>query len=290
MKIRKTTIQSLLTSQVAHTCLLLLVLFGPTPGLAQEDNTGTNPVNFTYEARFIAEVAQFDEGGGSLVTNTFELRWPLGRNLANLQGAQGGSLFYDMGTKFGARFRARHLNLSVDTPGAAPFNTSEVSGIGDFDARVLYLAHVSRKLIVATGLEAFFDTASNDALGSSKTSLGPQVFTVFPGILGGRSLFAPGYQYVFDVGGDSSLPDVGRSQIDFYFVWLLANGKYWLIVDPQVVLDHENSKELGTVEAEWGFMIAPSVGASTYLRPGIGIGADKPYSWNLEVGLKFVWR
>ena len=34
----------------------------------------------------------------------------------------------------------------------------------------------------------------------------------------------------------------------------------------------------------------PSAGASGYLRPGIGIGADKPYTWNLEVGLKFVWR
>ena len=118
----------------------------------------------------------------------------------------------------------------------------------------------------------------------------PQIFTVFPGILGGRSLFAPGYQYVFDVAGDSSRPDIGRSQIDFYFVWLLANGKNWLIVDPQIVLDHENGKELGSVEAEWGFMIAPSAGGSAYLRPGIGIGADKPYAWNTEVGLKFVWR
>ena len=178
----------------------------------------------------------------------------------------------------------------VDTPGAGPFNTSEVSGIGDFDARVLYMAHTSKKLIVATGLEAFFDTASNDALGSGKTSLGPQVFTVFPGILGGHSLFAPGYQYVFDVSGDDANPDISRSQIDLYFVWLLAQGKNWLIVDPQAILDHEADKELGTVEAEWGFMIAPSAGASGYVRPGIGIGAEKPYSWNFEVGLKFVWR
>ncbi len=268
---------------------LLLVFSAPTPGFAQEDNTGTNPVNFTYDFRLIAEMAEFD-GGGSLLTTTAELRWPLGRNLANLRGEEGGSLFYDMGSKAGMRIRARYQNLSVETPGASPFGTSEVSGIGDFDARMLYIAHASRKLIIATGLEAFFDTASNDALGSGKTSLGPQVFTVFPGILGGRSLFAPGYQYVFDVAGDDASPDISRSQIDLYFVWLLAKGKNWLIVDPQAVLDHETDKELGTVEAEWGFMIAPSVGASGYLRPGIGIGADKPYSWNFEVGLKFVWR
>ena len=65
---------------------------------------------------------------------------------------------------------------------------------------------------------------------------------------------------------------------------------YALAVDPQIVLDHENSVELGTFEAEWGFMIAPSAGMSGYLRPGIGIGADKPYSWNVEAAVKFVWR
>lgn len=275
---------SLITTAIVVSVVLSSV------ALAEEDNTGTNPVNFTYDARFITEVAEFEDGGGSLLTNTFEFRWPLGRNVANLKGEGKGSLFYDMGNRLSMRVRARYQHLSVDTPGASPFDTSEVSGIGDFDARVLGLAYTGKKLIVAAGLEAFFDTASNDALGSGKTSLGPQVFAVFPGVLGGRSLFAPGYQYVFDVAGDDAEPDISRSQIDLYLVWMLAKGKNWLIVDPQAVLDHETEKELGSIEAEWGFMIAPSVGASGYLRPGIGIGADKPYSWNTEVGLKFVWR
>jgi hypothetical protein len=136
--------------------------------LADEDNTGTNPVNFTYDARFITEVAEFEDGGGSLLTNTFEFRWPLGRNVANLTGKGKGSLFYDMGNRLSMRVRARYQHLSVDTPGASPFDTSEVSGIGDFDARVLGIAYTGKKLIVATGLEAFFDTASNDALGAGK--------------------------------------------------------------------------------------------------------------------------
>jgi hypothetical protein len=37
-------------------------------------------------------------------------------------------------------------------------------------------------------------------------------------------------------------------------------------------------------------MIAPSAGISAYLRPGVGISEEKPYSWNFEGGLKFVWR
>ncbi len=107
------------------------------------------------------------------------------------------------------------------------------------------MAYASKKLIVVPGLEVFFDTASNDALGSGKTSLGPVIFAVFPGILGGSSLFAPGYQYIFDIAGDDSRSNISRSQIDLYFVWLLSKGKNWLIVDPQIILDHENSKELG---------------------------------------------
>jgi hypothetical protein len=270
--------------------LLLFVLTGPTPGFAQEDNTGTNPVNFTYDFRLYTELAQLPNDGGSLITNTAEFRLPLGRDIANLRGDGPGSLFYDMGERFQLRTRIPYQNLSIDNPAEAPFGTSDVSGIGDINFRLLSVAYASQKLIIAPGLEVFFDTASNDALGSGKTLLAPVVFAVFPGILGGRSLFAPGYQYVFDVGGDSNRPDVSRSQIDLYFVWLLAEGKNWLIVDPQIILDHENSEELMTVEAEWGFMIVPTSGISGYLRPGFAIGDIKPYSWNVEIGLKFVWQ
>jgi hypothetical protein len=56
------------------------------------------------------------------------------------------------------------------------------------------------------------------------------------------------------------------------------------------LLLYENSKELGTVEAEWGFMIEPKQGISGYVRPGAGVGTDRPYDWNLEFGVKFVWR
>jgi hypothetical protein len=295
----------------ACVCLLLLFLASPTPGLAQKDKTGTNPVNFTYDFRIYTEMAQFKDDGGSLLSTTFEFRWPLGRDIANLLGQdgskegskeggkeggkeegkeeggkEGGSLFYDMGQRFGMRFRAKYQNLSVDTSGAV--GTSDVSGIGDFDARLLGIAYASEKVVIAPGLEVFFDTASNDGLKAGTTRLAPVVFAVFPGILGGKSLFAPGYQYVFDISGDG--PDVSRSQIDLYFVWLLAKGKNWLIVDPQIILDHENSSEAMTVEAEWGFMIVPKYGISGWMRPGAGVGSDKPYSWNFEAGIKFVWR
>lgn len=251
-----------------------------------QDNTGTNPVNFSYDFRLISEMQEFEGGGGSQVINTMEFRWPFGRDIANLKGAGPGSPFYDMGSRIGMRMRAKYQTLSLTDPGGDPFGGNEVSGIGDFDMRILGLAYASKKVLVAPGLEAYFDTATNDALGAGSTSLVPQIFVGFPGVLGGRSLFVPGYQYYFDIGGE----DVSRSVIDLYFVWILAKGKNWLIVDPQLIWDHELNEEFATFETEWGFMIAPSIGASGYLRPGFGITDPSLYSWNFEYGLKFVWR
>jgi hypothetical protein len=266
----------------------LLVAAGLTlPAQAQEDNTGTNPVNFTYDFRLYAEMQSLPQDDGSLITNTIEFRWPFGRDVAKIKGEGAGSPFHDMGKRWGMRLRTRYSNLNFDLPDAG--NTS-VSGIGDFDARLLYLPYVRPKTIIALGLEGFFDTATNDVLGSGKTSLGPTVIGVFPGLLGRGSLFAPAYQYVFDIAGSDDRGDISRSQIDLYFVWALAAGANWLIIDPQVIFDHENDKAPALVEAEWGFMIAPSIGVSGWLRPGVGVGADRLYDWNLETGLKFVWR
>ena len=50
-----------IAARTACTWLLLLVLTGPSPGLAQQDSTGTNPANFTYDFRLITELWIFGE-------------------------------------------------------------------------------------------------------------------------------------------------------------------------------------------------------------------------------------
>ncbi|RLD25814.1 MAG: hypothetical protein DRI70_06535 [Bacteroidetes bacterium] len=272
--------------------LALLVLLYTQNSIAQEekkDNTGTNPANFTYDTRFYFELADLSDPSGSLMTSTVEFRLPLGRDIANLSDDPEASPFYNIGKKLQFRMRAKYKSLNIDTP-EIPFGNSGISGIGDFDFRVLYMAYTSKSFLFVPGLEVTIPAATNDALGFGKTVLSPIVFGVFPGLLGKGSLFAPGYQYVFDIAGPGDRADISRSQIDLYLVWLLAKGKNWLIVDPQVVFDHETNKTLMLTEVEWGTMITPLPGASVYIRPGIGIGGDKPYSWNFEAGLKFVWR
>jgi hypothetical protein len=269
--------------------LLLLFLLGltsPAAVLAQEDdNSGTNPLNFTYDLRFITEMQWLKDDGGSLRKTTFEFRAPLGGDIANVTGAQSGA-FVDMGKKFAIRMRAYWQELNVDDPAGTAFGSNSVSGIGDLDARVLWMAKANNTWGLAPGIEAFFNTASNDALGSGSTTLAPVVFFALFNKLGGGSIFAPGYQYVFNVSGNK----VSRSNIDLYFVWMLSQGRNWLIVNPQIILDHENSKEFIQADAEFGYMIVPQYGIAGYIRPGVGIGADRPFDWNFEFAFKMVWR
>jgi hypothetical protein len=239
------------------------------------DNTGTNPANFTYDFRASAEYQSLPGGDNSNRLTTFEMRWPLGANIG----------LEKPGQRFQLRFKVPMVDLSLEDPEGG---TSNRSGIGDINARLLWLAHMNKKFVLATGLEVFFDTATDESLGQGKTALGPQVFAVFPGLVGKGSIFAPAYQYVFDISGDSDRSDISRSQIDLFFVWTLRGGKNWAIVDPQIIFDHENSTETALIEVEWGQMMGKSV--SSYIRPGFHVAKDELYDWNIEIGLKYIWR
>lgn len=282
-------------SMVRNSLIVLLILMLAVPAAvgAQEkkkDKTGTNPMNFTYDYRLYVEMAGLDYPSGSLVTNTVEFRFPFGRDVAVLKGIEPGNWMYDMGKTFAGRVKMRYKSLSLDNSLSDPFGTSELSGIGDIDARILWIPYMSKSFGLAPGLEAFFNTSTNDALGYGTNVIAPLVFFGFPGLLGKGSIFAPGYQYLFDVSGDEASPQISRSQIDLYFVWVFPKNRNWLTINPQAVINHKNNTAPMLIEVEWGFMIAQSAGASGWIRPGAGLGPDRPYNWNLEAGLKFVWR
>ena len=268
------------------TFLLVTVLFlAASSTFAQEkkkDNSGTNPINFTYDYRLYTEMQHFANDAGSQIRNIMEFRAPLGRDMSKYLGKEAG-FWRDLGSEWAIRFRAYYNNLTlIDTTGS--YNS--VSGIGDFDARLLWLAHATNKWAIAPGLEAFFNTSSPDILGGGSTILAPVIFVGFFNILGDRSIFAPGFQYQFSVSGNT----VSRSIIDLYFVWILSGGWNWIIFNPQPIIDHHNGTEFAQIDFEWGFMIVPKSGISGYIRPGLGVGADRPFNYNFEFAIKFVWR
>ncbi len=246
----------------------------------KKDNSGTNPVNFTYDFRIIQEMQQFKDDGGSQNKSYMEFRAPMGRDIANVTGQEAGSLV-DMGSRFAVRLRGYYNTVNFNDAA----NTT-VSGIGDFDARIISVAHATSKFAIAPGLEAFFNTASNDVIGSGSTTLAPVVYFGFFKLFGKYSIFAPGLQHQFSVEGNK----VSRTILDIYYVKMLAKGKNWLIINPQPIFDWENNTQYMVVDVEWGFMIVPKSGIAGYVRPGFGIGADRPFNYNFEFAIKFVWR
>ena len=74
-------------------CILLIALACPAMVVAQEkkkDNTGTNPINFTYDYRLYTEMQHFSNNAGSQVRGVMEFRAPLGRDMGNVLGKEAG--------------------------------------------------------------------------------------------------------------------------------------------------------------------------------------------------------
>ncbi len=122
------------------------------------------------------------------------------------------------------------------------------------------------KKSILPGLETTFNTESHDALRFNANVLAPTLFAVFPGLLGKGSLFVPRYQYLFNVDGGAA-NSINRSLLDLYFVWLLGKGANWLIIDPQIVVDHDYNTFPTIAEVDYGLMIKALPGASVYIRP-----------------------
>ena len=254
------------TATVVWRAIALALVAGAVPSslLGQDDNSGTNPIAFTWDFRFYPEAKSLP-GDNSSQTFTFEHRVPLSSNLQ-------------------FRTKSSFVSSTVDTPGGSVTTT----GFGDTSARLLTVPIAGPKFALATGLEAFFNTASQPNLGEGRTSLGPQVFAVFFGTLGPGTLIAPAYQYTFDIAGDDGRAKVSRSSLDLFILWIAPSKKFWLLADPQYIFDHENDRNWGQLEFEAGaMMFGPT---SNYIRPSIGIGEDRVYDWSIEFGFKVIWR
>jgi hypothetical protein len=258
---------------------VIVALFATTTQAQDEpkaDKTGTNPVNFTFDARLYNEFTWLNtDGDGEQNNTTFEFRAPI------------------LAGKVQFRARGRIVDLEVDTDDDG-VNDVEESGIGDIDFRFLAVPYLNmpRKLALAVGFETVLNTAVEDALGSGVTVLGPQAFLVFFNPLGIPGLFAPAYQHKFSIDEDPGRSEICQGLIDLNFLYMFPSKKFWFFADPQIVLDYEEDKEYGIVDLELGAMLDPyfgSSGQSVYLRPSFGVGQDRATDGSIEVGFKALW-
>ena len=231
-----------------------------TPAASKEDKSGTNPLNFQKEFRLFNE-AQFLQGRGYQNITTLQYVHPFSSNFS---------------------VRVRLPFVGNDATGENQY------GFGDFNVKANWVPYMKNKVGVMLGSEFSFNTASNSVLGTGKNTIAPVAVLAF--FLNDGLIFAPAYQQTVSYGGDSARRDINIGAIDLYLVKLTKSKHNWFILDPTILADYANNRTSGTLEFEAGQIVGRMMGGigSIYIRPGVGMGTDRIYNWNLEVGFKLI--
>ena len=242
----------------------------------EKDKTGTNPMNFTFDARLYNEFQWLNTAGdGNQNITTFEFRAPFA------------------GGKWQFRSKVRGVGLKADVNGDGTDDVDEY-GFGDMDLRFMNIPYLNmkKKMAVALGAEFFLPTAVEDTLGSGAWTVAPLIFLGFFNPLGPGSIIVPGYQHKISITERDGRSQVHQGLIDIFIVKTFRDNQFWGFIDPQILLDYENDKEFMLLELQAGMMTDKYFGTkghSAYIMPSFGIGTDRPYDYSLEVGYKIVW-
>lgn len=242
----------------------------------EKDKTGTNPMNFTFDARLYNEFQWLNTAGdGEQNITTFEFRAP----------------FVDGKWQFRGKIRGTFLNADLNNDGN---DDVDESGFGDMDLRFMTIPYIDlkKRTAVALGAEFFLPTASEDALGTGAWTAAPLIFLGYFNPFGPGSIVVPGYQHKISFAEEDGRDKVHQGLIDFFMVKTFNNNQYWGFIDPQILLDYENDKQFMLLELQAGMMTDRYFGTkghSAYIMPSFGVGADRPYDFSIEVGYKIVW-
>jgi hypothetical protein len=267
------------TTKFIHIAASLCATMFFTSGVWAEekaDKTGTNPINFTHDFRVYHDVLDLESlGDAKQNVTTVEFRAPI----------------LDGKWQFRTRFRFNSLEVDLNNDG---INEIDDDGVGTVDMRFLTVPYLNMKerKAVAVGLEIFLPTG-NDITGSQTLSLGPQVFGVFFAPFGiSNSLMAPAVQYKFSIDEEDGTDKVEQYLFDVFFLKTFADKQYWMLINPQFVIDQEQDIEFGFLEAEFGMMLDRLFGTkghSVYIRPSVGYGGDAVTESSFELGYKIIW-
>jgi hypothetical protein len=242
----------------------------------KKDKTGTNPINFTFDARLYNEFQWLNtEGDGHQNITTFEFRFP----------------FADGKWQFRSKIRAIDLKADLNDDG---IDDLDESGMGDIDIRFMTVPYLNmqKRLGLALGVEFFFDTASEDELGAGATTVAPLMFLPIFNPIGKGSILVPGYQHKISLHEDDGRSKVHQGLIDVFLVKTFGGNQFWGFIDPQILLDYENDIEFMLLELQAGMMTDKYLGTkghSAYVMPSFGVGTDRPYDYSLEIGYKIIW-
>ena len=162
-------------------------------------------------------------------------------------------------------------------------------GVGDVSAKLSWIPHVSRHQAFVLSTEIYTPTASENVLGTGKWVAAPGITWAY--FASREVIIAPAYIHNFSFAGTDDRADVNRGDFDLYFVYRPHGERWWITSDTTVSYDFETDATPVSWELNFGRNLAKfenGAALNGYIRPGIGIGKDRPYNANIEVGLSLV--
>lgn len=188
--------------------------------------------------------------------------------------------------RYAMPFLHRRLSAGVELPLVASNITGRTEvAFGDLGARAVWIPWLADRRGVLSGVEATWNTATNDALGIGRHTLTPFVQVVF--LPSARMILAPRYEQRVSAGGNEDRLDVNEAVLALYTVWLLSPTA-WIGMEPEVVFDFDRERTNGSVAVEYGRLMFSGLGTFVRARLGLGHRGAKPFDWAVEFGFRIV--
>ncbi|AUP79991.1 hypothetical protein C1H87_15290 [Flavivirga eckloniae] len=157
-------------------------------------------------------------------TKAFNIQYYYRPGLNEVEGGEAHTTWFRAAVPTGRVLWRLSVPLEVRHVNNATTNYSK-SGLGDIDIFAAYLAVLKPKFTFGLGPAAAFNTASDDALGTGRNSLGAAAVAFASPVpeiqIGGLAIWRT------DIGGDSSREEVEILALQPFFMWQLGKGLYF---------------------------------------------------------------
>jgi hypothetical protein len=228
---------------------------------AEADKTGTNPTVLSRTFNVLNEYLS-RPAGSYLNTTTVRYTEPFADGRMSL--------------RLSVPFAAMHVGGVTD------------SGLGDIAAKWTWVAHLDRREGYVVSAELFAPTAGQRSLGTGKWVFAPGLTYVY--FASKEIIIAPALVHNVSFAGDGGRQNVNSTNFDLYTLYKPVGQNWWLTSD--LTIGH--NWIANTNPTSWKLALGTTIGklgdgvVNLTVKPGVGIGADRPFNWSLEVGLAVV--
>lgn len=201
---------------------------------------------------------------------------------------QTGDYLNNLSLKYTEPFMDGKMSMRLTVPALRTDLGPGASGLGDMSLKWTWVASVAKRDGWVFNTELYAPTG-DDFFTGEQWVLAPGV--TYVRFLSPEFIFAPAYVHSSGFAGNKSAPNVNVGTIDLYLLYRPLGKNWWLTADFTVAYNFESTDVLPmNFELQYGFKIGKwgPAAVNGFLRPGIGIGDDRPYDWNIQAGISIV--